>query len=140
MATIQTETVPGAGPVKIGVWPLDHCAPHATCRSRQHQWVVRINFSFVQDAVVVRDWAPPHPPPPGHVIAHLEQSIAANLRAYREKWWEYQHANPQSQAAGACCLNNQMVQGQTVQSAVFDKATGKTTVAFANGASLSWPP
>jgi hypothetical protein len=81
----------------------------------------------------------PNRAPASHVIAQLEQTVANNLRAYRQKWWDYQSANPANQANGACCLNNQTVQGQVAQSAVFDRGTGQTTVALANGATYIWP-
>jgi hypothetical protein len=140
MATIDTIQLAGGGVVKLGVWPRDHCDPHATCWGRAVPWTVRICFSFIDNTVTLKDVIPAQNGPPAHVISHLEQTVAGNLLAFRQKWWQYQCNNPASQASGACCLNNKTVGMQKVVSAKFDAVNGKTAVALADGTFYYWPP
>ncbi len=140
MATINRIWIGSAGNVLIGVFALDHCDPHATCRDQNRQWTVRINFSFIDDVVTLRDVIPSVSHVPGHVLDQLKATVEGNLTAYRAKWWHYQRANPASNATGACCLNNKTVQGRLEASAAFDPVNSKTTVAFADGTVYEWPP
>jgi hypothetical protein len=128
MATVEVIQVAGGGVAKLGVFALDHCDPHAT------------HFSFLHDAVTLRDVIPPRNRPAAHVIVAPEYAIAKNLRAYRDMWWRYQSLNPTSAAKGACCINNSIVQGERVLSATYDSMTARTTVALADRTFYNWPP
>jgi len=140
MATIDTTNIAGVGTVTIGVFTLDHCPPHATCRDGNRRWTVRINFSFIHNTVSLRDIIPPWAAPPADAVAQMENLVASNLRAYQEMWWNYQQRNPSGNTIGACCLDNQALGGGVVQSATFDPATGTTVVALSNGVTHILPP
>ena len=140
MGTLLKLPVTGASEVKLGVYPLDHCEPHATCRDRARRWTICIDFTFVDDSVVIRDVLPPSHTPSTQAIDELEQAVRGNLPAFRAKWWDYQQANPASQARGACCLNNKTISGSAVLWAKYDPSLGQTTVALASGKFYLWPP
>jgi hypothetical protein len=139
MATIDTIAVAGTGLIRLGVWSLDHCDPHVTCSATNGSWLIKIEFSFIHARVRPVLILPPNRVPPSTVINQLESVILAKLAAYRAAWWNNHCNNPASQTRGACCLNNQTVQGGTVQSATYNATNDKTTVALSNGMSYDLP-
>jgi hypothetical protein len=140
MATVDVIHAAGGGVIRLGIFALDHCDPHATCRETTGLWVIRIDFSFIYDGVSLRDVIPPYNRPAAHVIASLKNAVSANLPAYRAKWWVYQRLNPTSATRGACCLNNTRLRGKTVVSATYDPIDAKTCVALSDGSFYFWPP
>ncbi len=102
----------GGGTVKLGVFALDHCAPHVTCRESNRRWVIRIDFSFIHDAVTLRDVTPPQNRPAAHVIAALEVAVLKNLPAYRDKWWGYQKMVGLSEAESDECRQGRLLPQQ----------------------------
>jgi hypothetical protein len=140
MATIDRVWISGVGDVRVGIFVHDHCDPHATCRDQNRQWTVRINFSFINDVVSLKDIMPPNAQVPNHALRRLKVTVEGNLAGYRSAWWKNQSGNPTSQSQGACCLNNKMFRGCHVTLATFDLATRKTTVALSDGTMYVWPP
>jgi hypothetical protein len=140
MATIDKLWIHSVGNISIGIFTLEHCDPHATCRAKNGLWTIRIDFSFIDDDVSLRDVIPAAAQVAAFVVGQLLEAVRKNLADYRALWWQYQKANPASQPRGACCLNNRMIQGRIVTSATFNPADSKTTVALADGTVYIWPP
>jgi hypothetical protein len=133
MTTIEIVNVAGAS-AKLAIYSRDHCPPHATCRDSARQWTVRIGFSFLDNVVRLMSVLPPQNNPGSRTINELAQAVQRNLEACRLLWWGYQQ-NTQ-QAAGPCCLNNQIVRGGTVIDAIYDPVTTRVRLRYSDGTTV----
>jgi hypothetical protein len=132
MATIEVVPFSG-GSAKLGVYTLEHCPPHATCRDVARQWVVRLTFTFVDRTIGLLSIHPPQNSPGLRVINELASAVLQNLPECRRLWWTYQQNNPLIQAQGALCLNNTTFQGGTIVEASYDPGSCQTRMRFRDG-------
>jgi hypothetical protein len=132
MSTIDRVPVPG-GLAKIGVWPLDHCPPHATGREQRGGWTVRIEFSYLNDRLTLMDIVSARNTPGAQTINSMIAAVQHNLKSYRDKWWEYQRFNPANRPLGPCCLHNQKHGPKRIRSAEYEPATYVIRIVFEDG-------
>ncbi|WP_050807236.1 hypothetical protein [Acidiphilium sp. PM] len=84
----------------VYVFTDDHCPPHVHARHRGNDWVARIGFSYLGDAVTLLSIAPLKNIPQLRVLNHLLGEIEARLPDCRKAWWEIRQTT---------CLTNQWV-------------------------------
>jgi hypothetical protein len=137
MSVIEVVTLP-RGSAKPGVYALEHCPPHATCRDMAGMWEVRISFSFLDASVDLMSIRPAQNNPGSRIINELADAVRRNLKECRRLWWIYQSNNPASQTQGACCLNNTIYAGSVVIDAMYDPGTSRTRLRFPDGAVVEW--
>ncbi len=137
MSTIEVVTLP-RGSASLGIYPLDHCPPHATCLDIGGQWEVRISFSFLDATVDLVSIRPAQNSPGFRIINLLADAVRQNLPECRGRWWNFQQHNPASQARGACCLNNTIYAGGVVVDATYNPGTSRTRMRFPDGAIVEW--
>jgi hypothetical protein len=138
MSLIEVVTLP-RGSARMGVYTLEHCPPHATCKDLAGQWEIRISFSFLDSTVDLMSIRPVQNNPGPSIINLLAHAVRQKLAECRHLWWTYQRHNPASQAQGACCLNNIVYAGGVVVAATYDPGTSSTRTRFSNGAIVDWP-
>jgi hypothetical protein len=89
----------GTGAV-IYVFADDHCPPHVHARHRAADWIARVGFSYVTDAVELISIAPLKNIPLQRVVNRLLRDIRAQLALCRQSWWTTRRTT---------CLANQWI-------------------------------
>ena len=119
----------------------DHCPPHVHVLHRGEGWLVRLWFSYVSEAVGVRDIAPTERAVRRPQLKRLLNELQDNLAACRKLWWE---------TRATTCLENKWVvrlasgclevlearrrSARQVRSATYDASTQMMSVEFRDGA------
>jgi hypothetical protein len=97
MSRVFTSESTGAG---IHVFSDDHCPPHVHARHRGEDWIARVGFSYLSDAVEPLTIAPSRNAPLRRTLNRLLDDVQAGLPTCRRSWWKTQRT---------ICLNHQWV-------------------------------
>ena len=127
MSKIEVVAFSG-GSARMAIFARDHCPPHTTFLDLAGQWTIRIAFSFRDSGIALMSIIPSKNRPTAGVINELAHATQRNLPECRRIWWGYQQHNPQAQAEGACCLNNQQHAGATIVSASYYPSTSEVRI------------
>jgi hypothetical protein len=85
----------GAG---IYVFSDDHCPAHVHARHRGEDWIARVRFSYLNNAVELISIAPVKNVPLQRVVNRLLSDVQVRLPDCRRSWWSMR---------GTTCLANQ---------------------------------
>jgi hypothetical protein len=69
------------------VFADDHCPPHVHARHRGEEWIARLRFSYLGNAVELMSIAPVKNVPVQRVINELLSDVQGRLSDCRESWW-----------------------------------------------------
>lgn len=124
----------------VYVFANDHCPPHVHARHRGEEWIARVSFSYLGDAVELMSIEPLKHAPAQRLINRLLSDVRAQLHACRRSWWDTQHT---------ACLENQWLavgadgavapvaervpDAKQVIEAVYDVEARKLRIRFSDG-------
>jgi hypothetical protein len=113
----------------VYVFSYDHCPPHVHARHRGDEWIARVAFSYINNAVTLMSVAPLRLAPQPRVLNRLLDDIEAALPACRRSWWLTRRTT---------CLANQWVilpasAARQIADASYDPASQRLRVIFADG-------
>jgi hypothetical protein len=84
----------------VYVFSNDHCPPHVSARHRGEEWIARVQFSYLSNAVELWSIEPIKHAPAQRAINRLLDEVRSQLSACRRLWWNIQRT---------VCLENQWV-------------------------------
>jgi len=122
--------------VRYFVPSQDHCEPHAHAFHKGERWEGKFEFSFLNNDVVDLGFQPPAIAPK-HAVRHaIGNNIAANLKAYRDAWWNTYKCTCLDnkwiflEGGNICVLNKKPKKQQVWQilSSSYDVQSGQTTI------------
>jgi hypothetical protein len=96
--------VSNATGASVYVFSNDHCPPHVSARHRGEEWIARVRFSYLSEAVELWSVEPLRHMSAQRVINRLLGEVRIRLRACRRAWWNTQRT---------ACLDNQWVRLST---------------------------
>lgn len=75
----------------VYVFADDHCPPHVHARHRGEEWIARVKFSYVCNAVKLISIAPLKNIPLQRVVNALLDEIQTRQADCRRSWWATRH-------------------------------------------------
>lgn len=124
----------------VYVFSNDHCPPHVSARHRGEEWIARVRFSYLSDAVELWSIEPIKHAPAQRAINRLLDEVGAELSACRRSWWNAQRT---------VCLENQWVllsadgsvkplseqtpQAKQIAEAIYDADAERLWIQFSDG-------
>jgi hypothetical protein len=124
----------------VYVFSNDHCPPHVSARHRGEEWIARIQFSYLSEAVRLWSIEPIGNAPTQRAINRLLDEVQAQLAACRRAWWETQQT---------ACLEGQWIvisqdglitptesrgpEAKQIVRAIYDADTKRLWVEFSDG-------
>ncbi len=137
MSRVFVSVVTGA---VIYVFAEDHCPPHVHARHRGEDWVARVGFSFVGNAVDLISIAPLRNVPRQRTVGELLDEIGDQLAACRRSWWTIRRTTcltdrwvTGSAASGIAVHTRRKTGAKQVAAASYDPGTERLRMTIRDG-------